>query len=574
MQKRTVMMSAAAVLSLSALLAGCSSSIGGSSAAAPRHAAIPNGGTIVQAIPTKFGANMIPLLDSSYYTAWIDSYQFDSLLQFDQKDNLIGDLVNKWWYSKDRTTIFFHINPKAKWSNGKPVTSADVKLGVDWLTSKTYVNTDQGSYEYLVQNILGASKPLPDGQTPSGFKVISPSEFSMTMASPDAAVLPSMWSGIQPLPVSVLGKIPMKDWKNSSVNKIFPVGSGPFIMTSVNEGQSVTMKANPYYLFGKPHIEYNIFKVISPDTVDGGLASGQVQVGEIHAKDYASVKKMPGLGVGIVPENGFSYLGWRLNNATYGKEFSNLKFRQAVEYAINRNAIVAAIDKGFGAPENGPLPPINHWYNKSLNGAYAYSPVKANALLNAAGFKIKNGWRTTPDGKPFTPTITYASGNSNDTILATFIQQFLQAVHINVKVNPPLDFNTIINDLNNDANGKQPIQGFLLAWSLSNDPDPRGLWRASDNLNTTSIDWTNTKDPAVKLNDQLIHLQHTAAAFDISYRQNILNRWQTLLSQQMPENFLTNDSRLVAYSTKLKGVVFSPYAYGYVAFPNRWYLSK
>lgn len=569
MKKRSIMMSAAAVLSFGSLLASLGTAA--SAHTTPKLSGITNGGTIVQTFSTQFGANMIPMLDSSAYTQQILGYQFDTLLSIDQNDHLIGDLVNKWWYSKDRKTIFFQLSPKAKWSNGKPVTIADVKLGIDWLASKSYNNADQGSYGYLVQNIVGASNPITDGTTPSGFKQISNSEFSLTMAQPDAAVLGSMWQGIQPLPSFLLGKIPMSKWKSSQYDKFIPVGSGAYIMTQIIPGQSVTMKANPYYVMGVPHISTNVFKVVSPDVVDGDLASGQVTIAGIQHKDYAAMKKVPGLNFTITPNNAFDYLGWRLNNAVYGKEFSNVKFRQAVEYAINRPALINALEKGFATIENGPLPPVNFWYNKALNNAYAFSPAKANQLLDQAGFKIKNGWRTTPGGRPFTPTLTITSGDSQIATEATFIKSFLNAVHINLVVNPPINFNTVLNQLNGDANGKQPIQGFLLAWNLSNDPDPRGLWRATDNLNITSIDWTNTKDPAVVLNDKLIHEQHTAAAFDISYRKNILDQWQTLVSKNMPENFLYDGESIMAYSNKLHGVVFSPYG---LLFPYRWYLSN
>lgn len=569
--KKSALFSGVAVVSLSALLAGCSGGLGGSQGAAPavHRAPIHNGGTLVQTFPTSFGTNLIPFLDASLYTATAVGYEFDPILQFNQNGVLIGDLVSSWSFSPDKKTIYFHINPKARWSNGIYVTAKDVQLGVDWLASKTYNVTDQGEYGYLVQNIVGASKPLPDGTTPSGFKIINPREFSITMQQPDAAVLPSQLSGITPLPTFVLGRIPMSQWKSSSFNKLPTVGTGPFITTQVVPGQSITQKANPYYLFGKPHIAYNVFKVISPDVVVGDLASGQVDIASILPKDVAKLKAAPNLNIAITPNNGFEYLGWRLNNAQYGSVFSNVLFRQAVEYAINRGALIQAVDKGYGKPENGPLPPINHWYNPALNNAYPYSPAKANALLNQMGMKIKNGWRTMPNGQPFTPTLTISSGNSNLAIDANFIKQFLNAVHINLKVNPPINFNTILNYLNGDANGKQPIQGFLLGWSLGTDPDPRGLWRTTDQLNITTIDWV--KGPGTKLNDQLIHDQHTAAAFSLPYRQKVLYQWQALVSKEMPENFLMMNDTLTAYNKNLHGVTFSPYGN---LFPYKWYLSN
>ncbi|MHB1628728.1 MAG: ABC transporter substrate-binding protein [Bacilli bacterium] len=558
-------------MTLSTLFAGFGG-FGGAFAATAHRAPVTNGGTMVQTFPTAFGLNFIPFLTTSYYTFQASAYSFDSILRFNRKDQLVADIVNNWSVSPNKLTYTFQINPKARWSNGAYITTADVKLGVDWLLSTSYNKTDGGAYGYLLSDVVGVPKSgyLPDGQTPSGFKVLGPREFSVTLQHADAAALPTGLGGITPLPSFILGKIPMSKWKGSAFDLHPSVGSGPFITTSVVPGQSITQKANPYYVLGRPHIAQNVWKVVSPDVVNGDLASGQVTIAGIHGVDAAQMKKVPNLNLNVVPTNGFDYLGWRLNNATFGSVFSQVKFRQAVEYALNRPAMIKALYAGYGTVENGPLPPINFWYNKALNGTYAYNPAKANALLNSIGMKIKNGWRTTPNGQPFTPALTISSGNSTIQRQADFVQHFLQAVHINLKINPPINFNTMLSQLNSDANGKQPIQAFLMAWSLGNDPDPRGLWRSTDNLNLTSIDWTNPKDPAIVLNDKLIHESHSMAAYNINYRIATLNKWQALLNQQMPENFLFDQSTVTAYNKNLHGVVFTPYG---LLDPQQWWLS-
>lgn len=563
MKKKSTMVSAAAVVTLSALLAGCGGNTAqpsGSNTSSTSTTPV-NGGTITQTFPTAFGLNFIPYLSTSAYTAQAVGLQFDSILQYNAQDQLVGDLVDKWKVAPNKKMYTFYINPKARWSNGTPITSKDVQLGVDWLLSKSYNVTDGGAYGYILADVVGvpASGYLPDGQTPSGFKIINSHEFTISLQHADAAVLTADLSGITPLPSSILGNIPMSKWKGSSFDRMPTVGSGQFIMTNLVPGQAITQKANPYYVFGKPHIEYNVWKVVSVDVVDGDLASGQVTIAGIHATDASKMKQLPNLNVNVEPSNAFDYLGWRLNNAEYGSVFSHARFRQAVEYALNRPAMIKALYDGYGVVENGPLPPINFWYNQALNGTYAYNPAKANQLLNSLGMKIVNGWRTLPNGQPFTPTMTISSGDANIERQADFIQQYLQQVHINMKILPPINFNTILNQLNGDANGKQPIQAFLLAWDLGNDPDPRGLWRSTDNLNITSIDWTNTNDPAIKENDKLIHEQHTRKAFNLQYRINILDQWQQLLNQQMPENFLFDEDSVTAYNKDLHGVVFSPY---------------
>ena len=570
MKKRQAMLSALSVLTFSALIAGASSGAMANAKIVKQHRVVSSQSSITIALPSAFGPNLIPQLDSSLYTAQITNYQFDPLLNVNPNDQLIGDIVDKWVYSKDKKTIYFSINPKARWSNGRYVTSKDVELGVDWLASKSYT-ADQGEYASEVNSIVGATKPIPDGTTPSGFKLINAREFSITMYHVDATNLAANLQFIQPLPYFALGKLPMSQWKTSAFNKLPNVGDGPYIVTNVVPGQSVTMTANPYYLHGEPLIATTIYKVVSQDTVAGDLVSGQVNMSGIHPKDVAKLKTVPSLSINVSPTNGYSFLGWRMNNTVYGKEFSNVLFRQAVEYAINRQAIIQAIDKGFGKPENGPLPPVNFWYNMALNNTYPFSTAKANQLLDQAGFKMKNGWRTTPGGRTFTPTLTISSGDTAVQIEANFIQQFLKAVHIDVKVLPAINFNTMLNQLNNDANGKQPIQGFFMAWSLGTGPqDPRPLWLSNAAFNTTAQDWQTPKSVLAQ-NDKLLNEQANAAAYRDSYRKSVLDKWQVLMNQQMPTNFLTMDDTLTAYSSNLHGVVFTDLGTFY---PWKWYFTN
>lgn len=573
MKKRTGLISAAAVLSLSALLAGCSGATASDAASVAKHSAIPNGGTIVQTVPSSFGVNFIPLLDASAYNQNVTGSMFDSILTVNAQNQLMGDLTYLPKVSKDGLTYTFTIKPTAYWSNGMHITSKDVELGVDWLASKAYNNPpDDGSYGNFVQAIVGASNPLPNGTTPAGFKIISPYKFSITVQKADPTELASNLAFITPLPTFILGDIPMSKWMTSSFNKKPTVGSGAYIIQSIVPNQSVTLKANPHYVFGTPHITYDIIKVISPDVVVGDLVSGQVTMATVHAEDFIKLKNNPSLAENSEPANGYDFLGWRQNNVTYGKEFRNVKFRQAVEYAINRVALGNALDKGYFTVTNGPFPDGVSYFDKALSNAYPYNVAKANALLNQAGFKIdkKTGWRLTPGGRAFTPTLTYASGDSNTQEMAQFVKQFLAAVHINLQLLPPINFQQQVNEMNNDTNGKGPVEGFLEGWNLGSGPqDPRPLWLSTAPFNTTVQDW-ETPASVLKENDTLLQEQASLKAYNPTYRQNILNQWQVLWNSQEPTNQLIADNALTVYSKNLHGVVFSSLGAFY---PWEWYLT-
>lgn len=575
MKRTKSMVSAIAVMSLSALLAGCSGGV--ASAAAPvAHKTAPQyGGTLSVALPDAWQPDLIPYLASSAYSQNIWSNQFLPMIGMDPNGKLGTDtgVVDKWTISPDKKTYTFWINKKAMWSDGLHVTAKDVQLGVDWLASKSYNGPLQGIYGYLVQNIVGATAPITDGTTPSGFKIINPYEFQITTIAADAAVLNSQLSLITPLPYFVLGKIPMATWNKIPFDTTPNVGDGPWVTSKVVQGESVVQTANKYFMWGKPYIPTYEFQVIKTALTPGDLAKGTLTAAAIEPKYVAGLKRYQNLKMNISTGYGYTYLVWRLNNVTYKKEFDNVNFRQACEYAINRPAYIKAFEKGYGTPQNGPLPDVSVWYDQALKNQYPYNPGKANQLLDQAGFKIgKNGWRMTPGGRPFQPTITYPTGSQTIAEETQAIATFLRAVKIDVKINPPIDFNSILKMQDNDANGKQPLQGFVEGVSFSGvpDPDPRGAFGSKDSFNLTTWDWSYP-DKWTALNDKLIAEQHGVKAFNFAYRKNIIDQWQTVYNDRLPMIFLTNVDAITAYQSNLQNVNINALGWFY---PWKMYFSK
>lgn len=550
--------------SLTMLVAGCGTSGGSSSngtgnstgssgnqAAASNSA--PNsttgqpvdGGTLTIAQTTKFDDQFIPDMDASLYTANIVQYAFDPLLTVDKNLNFIGDLAKSWSWSADKKTLTITL-ANAKWSDGKPITSSDVLFTMNYLASKTYNTTLQGQYGYLVGPVVGSTR-IGNGKATSfaetgGFKQISSTQFEITFKTVDAAVLWSDISAIQPIPEHVLKSIPMSSWTTASFDKMPTVVSGPYTFTQVNGQDSVQMTANPNYFQGKPHITNLIMKTVSPDVVPGLLANGSIQMVLTGLKpaDASKLKAIPGITVYTPPENGFSYLGVK----DYLPEFKNYKVRQAIEYGLNRQAMVDGILKGLGTVISGPLPPVSWAAATTADGmkAYNYNPTKAGQLLDQAGWKMgSNGYRIDPStGKEANLTLSYSTGNPTTQAEAVAIQADLKKIGIKVTLNSPMDFNTLAKDVETD---NKSIQMWLMGWSLATDPDPRGLWQSTDAFNFER--WKNTT------NDQLIKATFSAQSFNKSYRKQALVKWQLYVNQRMPLIFLWAPDNIFAYSSKL-----------------------
>lgn len=504
-----------------------------------------DGGTLTIAQTTKFNDQLIPDIDSSLYTANIVQYAFDPLLTVDKNLNFVGDLVKSWSWSADKKSLTMTL-ADAKWSDGQPITSDDILFTMNFLASKDYNGALQGQYGYLVGPVKGSSD-ITNGKATSfaktgGFKKISDTQFTLTFDTVDAAVLWSDISGIQPIPEHVLKSIPIKNWGNADFDKKPTVVSGAYTFTRVNGQDSVEMTANPTYFRGKPHITNLVMKTVSPDVVPGLLANGDVQMvlEGLKPTDVTKLKNIQGITVYTPPENGFSYLGTK----DYLPEFKDARVRQAIEYGLNRQNMVNGILKGLGTVINSPIPPVSWAAATTADGLidYKYDPTKAGQLLDAAGWKMgSDGYRIDPNTKKEANlTLSYSSGNPTTQAEAVAIQSDLKKIGLKVTLNSPMDFNTLAQKVETDD---KSIEMWLMGWSLSTDPDPRGLWQSKDQFN-----FERWKDPK---NDNLIKATYSAAAFDKTARKQALVAWQKYVNQQVPLILLWAPDNIFAYSDKL-----------------------
>ncbi|MBX5435770.1 MAG: hypothetical protein IRZ33_00980 [Alicyclobacillaceae bacterium] len=537
--RRHTLSRATLVLASAAMMATFSAGTG-----APAMASSANTLTIGQAFP--FQNEFIPFIATDLYTNNIWSMAFDSLLNFNHKLDFIPWLAKSWKWSKDHKTLTMWLQPNAKWSDGQPITSDDVLLTMDFLASKAYNTTLKGEYESLVDPIVGAQEIVKGKKTSfaqtGGFTKINDKEFQIHLDSPDAAVLYSDIAAIVPLPSHILKKIPFQNWGSISFNKKPTVVDGPYQFVQVNGTDNVVFKANPLYWKGKPKIENLVFKTDNPDVAPGLLRNGSVdfQINGLKASDVAKLKTLKNVYVKALPDNGWYYLGAKLNKLP---ELKDYRVREAFEYALNRQAMVQGIMKGYGSVVSGPLPDVSWAAATPKDGLnpYPYNVAKANQLLDEAGWrKDANGNRIDPVTKqPAEFQLTYPIDPVREAI-AVSVKQSFQALGIQVDLNTPLDILTFYDKVQKDD---PSIQLFVAGWELSVDPDPRSLWGSQNPMNYER--WVDAT------NDKLIDDTWQAKAFDPAYRKKALIKWQLYVNKQMPVNFLFSKDNLYAVNKRV-----------------------
>jgi peptide/nickel transport system substrate-binding protein len=335
-----------------------------------------------------------PHFSQQTVVSYLDRLTMAYLVRFDAANRPIPELATEvptrknGGISADGKTITYHLRHDAKWSDGAPFTSADVAFSVDVV--KNPKNNEIGIDDF---------RRITRVDTPSSYTAV----FHLTR--PDAQFYTTFGTGgAGPciLPKHILGGL---DNIVTAPYNSLPVGIGPFKFSSWSRGQSVEMVADPLYFRGRPKLDKVIYKII-PDrnTVLTQMTTHELDLWmPVPAAYYDRLRTMPGTDVRKIPGYGYNHVDFNLKNPA----LRDPVVRQALRYATNRAAILEKIRHGVGTLEESVIAPSHPFFNPAIE-LVPYDPAKANALLDADGWKrgadgirSKNGVRL---------SFTYATG--------------------------------------------------------------------------------------------------------------------------------------------------------------------
>ncbi|MDH3002204.1 ABC transporter substrate-binding protein [Pasteurella multocida] len=327
---------------------------------------------------------------------------FNGLTTFERgTTNVIPALAEKWDVSEDGKTYVFHLRKGVKFHSNKDFkptrdfNADDVVFSFNRQLNPNhpYHKVSGGSYEYFIgmdmQNIIDKVEKVDDYTVKISLKVPN-APFLANLAMDFASIYSAQYA-------DAMAKAKTPEKLDSA-----PIGTGPFEFVSYQKDSAVRYKAFENYWQGKAKIDRLVFSI----TPDASVRYAKLQKGECHAAPYpnpADIAKLkadsnitlltkPGLNVG--------YLNFNVQKAP----FDNVKVRQALNYAVNKDAIIESVYQGAGQVAKNPIPPTMWSYNDEVKD-YAYDPGKAKALLKEAGFE--NGFETDlwamPVSRPYNP---------------------------------------------------------------------------------------------------------------------------------------------------------------------------
>ena len=457
----------------------------------------------------------------AFFDKLVGAILFDTLVQLDFDLKPVPRLASSWEISPDGLTYTFHL-VKTKWHDGHPFSSEDVKFTIEQLV-KVY-NPRGTQYEERIQEIL-----TPDPQTVI-FKLRKTFEPFLIMLAFDGYVQPKhLYEGTD---------IP----KNPA--RLKPIGTGPFKFEEWKKGDYIrVVRNNDYFMKGQPYLDQILFKVAA----DPGARIMAFEKGEIDylsfyyfsASEVERIKKIPGFKVSTKGHEIFSDilpLTINLDKAP----LNNLKVRQAIAHAIDKQYILDKADYGLGKIATGPIPAALRWAYTSDVIKYNYDVAKANKLLDEAGYpKDAKGLR-------FNVSIIYDRTVPLFTKTAEILREMLRSVGIDLVLKP--SDRATAGDM---VYVKRDFDFFLQGMSTGGDP-AIGVQRLYIGSNIGPAIYSNgSAYRNAKVDDLFIK---AATAVDRKDRAKFYYEIQRIITQDLPTICLLEYSLNSAWRDEFRGV--------------------
>ena len=337
-----------------------------------------------------------PEANSVNESIWLDQNLYSRLLQPNPTGTgLLPDLASSWTISNKGLTYTFHLRPGVKFANGMPLTASDVVYSIE--RSRAF----KGGWGFLLT-------PVKTITAPDAHTVV------FTLSQPHAPLLAD-------LAMYAYSVVPEKLVKAQGTAFFqHPIGSGPFMVTSYNPDSEVDLARNPYFYGIKPKIsKVKILIIPNDNTRVLELESKKVDVIENPPSNLVNeINKTPNLHVQLFPSTRVDFIQLDEHYAPLKK----VAVRQALNYAINRKAIVQLAYQGHAVPGSSFMPYRMEYWDNSIQ-PYPYDPAKAKQLLAQAGY---------PHG--FTTFLITVSGDVAGQAEAVVVKQELAAVGVTVNI--------------------------------------------------------------------------------------------------------------------------------------------
>jgi peptide/nickel transport system substrate-binding protein len=447
----------------------------------------------------------------------------ETLVTFpDESTQIVPGLAESWAVSKDGLRYTFKLRKGVSFHDGTPLDAEAVKFSIDRQVNPEHPFNKLGKYPFA-NFFFGNIKAV---------EVVDPLTVEFVLKEPRASFLAVLTAGA----ASIVSPTAVRKYGQDYA--LTPVGTGPFKYASWERGQRVVLEKNPSYWRFPLKLDRVIYRPIVEDqarltelltgALDLIVGTPPDYVGQLEANPKVTLLKQVGAHV------------WYLGINNQKKPFDDKRVRQALNYAVNKDAIVRDVLKGTGSLSVGPVLPKTWGADGGLK-PYPYDPERARKLLADAGY---------PGG--FTTTLWVpesGSGMQSPVAMSTVIQSNLKAVGVNVSMQT-MEWGAYLAKLRSK---EQEL--FALSWMAGNEDPDMVMYPLLH-----SSQWTpNGPNRALYKNEKFDEILHQARlTTDEKKRADLYRQAQRILVDDAPWIFVDHEIQTAAHAKRVQGFKLHP----------------
>ncbi|HXU30502.1 MAG TPA: ABC transporter substrate-binding protein [Thermoanaerobaculia bacterium] len=501
---------------------------------APRSATPQRGGTVAIAWGTDIAGVNELIVPSTNATNDVLFQLFDHLVE-EQPDftehapTMAPQLARTWEWSEDRKTLTFHLDEKAVWSDGVPVTAEDVRFSWQAQSSPEVAYSDANSKRFITD-----------------VEAVDPHTARFHFSRAYAKQLLDANEGVI-LPKHTWSALPFGEWrKGGDWFRDHLVTSGPFRLASWKPQQEIVLTRNErYFQAGRPRLDRAVLRIVpeASSQVAQLLAKEVDFATNMQPTDAPRIQADPRLELRAIPFRNFVYAAW--NNQR--EPFNDPDIRRALTLAIDRQKMVDTLWGPYAKVAVSPILSFVWAHDKSIE-ALPYDPTEARKILAAKGFRDADGDGVVErNGKPFRLDLTTNAGNQQRIDATVMIQAQLK--NVGIAAAPGIvEFNALMAKLD-EGNYDCVVLGVGMDTSLDLTTFLHSRSIGVDNGNNLA----RYSNPAV---DRLI--EEAAGQRDIEATVPLVRRIEKIWQADQPATLLWESKRLMGMNRRLRDAQPSP----------------
>ena len=480
---------------------------------------------------------LTPLVSSDAYQNAVESYVLESLITRDPETlEWVPRLAESWSVSEDGLTIAYDLHKNAVFSDGVPVTSADVVFTLDMIRNPE-INAPQLASYY--ETVVGIQAPDPH-------RVV------FTLDEPYFQSL-SITGGMDILAKHYYERFTPEEF-NTSTGLLF--GSGPYKLPIDPEdwrpgsGQ-VELVRNDNYWGPRPTFDKLVWREITDDNARlVSMRNGEIDRYTVRAEKYNQLKADRDLNAQAqiyeyrAVTNGYRYIGWNQVRDGEPTPFADPRVRRAMTMLLNRPEMCEQLMAGLATVATGPFNPLSRQYDPGVEPV-AYDPGAARALLAEAGYVDRDGDGVLEDasGKPFRFKLVYPASNTGYQQMAQYCKDAYARAGVTMQLDPT-EWNTMLKRIDD-----RRFDAITLGWGGVVESDPKQIFH-SESIAGGGHNYVGYR------NEQLdVLIDEARVTVDAEKRTAMWRKIHRILQEDQPYTFLFN-SKAVLFLDKRFGNVF------------------